>query len=231
MPHLRKYWNSNNCSGRSRAGFEKMNMTKRIAKNAVSLLSIILISPVIILYRSLNAFLGSDSLFAAFSQLLGLIPGKTGNYLRASFYRFTMKSCSRDTVISFLVLFAQQDTEISSGVYIGPNCNIGSCKIGRNTLFGSSVHIISGKKQHNFDDPDKYIKDQQGSLEKISIGEDCWIGNGAIILASIGDKCIVGAGSVVVSSIPPYSIVAGNPCRIVGSRKKQTPDPESPLVQ
>ena len=65
---------------------------------------------------------------------------------------------------------------------------------------------------------DKSIKNRGGVLEKISIGEDCWIGNGALILANVGDKCVVGSGSVVLSDIPAYSIVAGNPAKIVGTR-------------
>ena len=196
-----------------------MENSKLPAKRVVFFISVILISPVLILYWLLRIFFKSDSLFSGFSQSLSLLPGKTGAYLRAGFYRYTMALCSKDVVISFLVLFAQQDTEIDSGVYIGPNCNIGSCKIGKNTLLGSGVHIMSGKRQHKFDDPDIYIKDQGGVLEKISIGEDCWIGNGALILANVGNKCVVGSGSVVTSEVPAYSIVAGNPAKIVESRK------------
>ena len=188
------------------------------AKNIFFFISVILIAPTLILYWLLRIFFKPDPLFAGFSQFLSLLPGKTGNYLRAGFYRYTMTLCSKDVVISFQVLFAQQDTEIDSGVYIGPNCNIGSCTLGKNTLLGSAVHIISGKKQHNFDDPGKFIKDQGGAFEKISIGEDCWIGNGAIILGNIGNKCVVGAGSVVIDDIPAYSIVAGNPAKIIKSR-------------
>lgn len=189
-------------------------------KNLISFIAPGLISPVLIVYFFLRAFNSSDSLFAGFSQLLSLIPGKTGAYLRAGFYRFSMARCSRDVVISFLVLFAQQDTEIESGVYLGPGCNIGRSTIGRNSLLGSNVHVMSGKDQHYFDDPDTFIKEQSGKLRKISIGEDCWIGNGAMILANLGDKCVVGAGSVVIDNIPAYSIVAGNPAKIIGTRKK-----------
>ena len=78
---------------------------------------------------------------------------------------------------------------------------------------------MSGKRQHRFDDPDIDIKDQGGVFEKIAIGEDCWIGNGALILANVGAKCVVGAGSVVVNEIPAYSVVTGNPAKIVKSRK------------
>ena len=196
-----------------------MRNLKLPAKNVLFFISVVLISPVLVLYWLLKNFFKSDSLFAGFSQLLSLLPGKTGTYLRAGFYRYTMTLCSKDAVISFLVLFAQQDTEIESGVYIGPNCNIGSCKVKKNTLVGSGVHIISGKRQHKFDDPDALIKDQGGVFEKISIGEDCWIGNGALILANVGNKCVVGSGSVITNDIPPYSIVAGNPAKIVMSRK------------
>ena len=196
-----------------------MGNSKLLAKNVFFLISVVLISPVLVLYWLLRNLFKSDSLFAGFSQFLSLLPGKTGTYLRAGFYRYTMTQCSKDAVISFLVLFAQQDTEIESGVYIGPNCNIGSCKIGKSTLLGSGIHIMSGKRQHKFDDTDALIKDQGGVFEKITIGEDCWIGNGALILANVGNKCVVGSGSVVTNDIPPYSIVAGNPAKIVMSRK------------
>jgi virginiamycin A acetyltransferase len=197
-----------------------MEPTKPSVKNTIFFISVILVSPVLISYWLLRFFFKSDSLFSGFSQLLSLLPGKSGAYLRAGFYRYTMTQCSKDAVVSFLVLFAQQDTEIDSGVYIGPNCNIGSCKIGKNTLLGSGVHIMSGNRQHIFDDPDLYIKDQGGTLKKISIGEDCWIGNGALILANIGNKSVVGAGSVVANDIPEYSIVTGNPAKIIKSRNK-----------
>jgi acetyltransferase-like isoleucine patch superfamily enzyme len=52
----------------------------------------------------------------------------------------------------------------------------------------------------------------------IAIADDAWIGARAILLggASIGQGAIVGAGAVVDSAVPPYSIVAGNPARVVG---------------
>ena len=188
-------------------------------KKFVFYLSVVLMVPVLIMYWLLSIFHESDSLFSSFSQILSLLPGKTGTYLRAGFYHFTLTLCSKDVVICFMVLLSQRDTEIESGVYIGPGCNIGRCKIGKNTLIGSSVHIMSGKGQHGFEDLNIPIKDQGGSFEKISIGEDCWVGNGALILANIGNKCVVGAGSVVVNNVPDFSIVAGNPARVINSRK------------
>jgi acetyltransferase-like isoleucine patch superfamily enzyme len=51
----------------------------------------------------------------------------------------------------------------------------------------------------------------------ITIGKDCWIGAGAIILGgvSIGDGSTIGAGSVVTRDVPPGVVAAGNPCRVI----------------
>lgn len=52
----------------------------------------------------------------------------------------------------------------------------------------------------------------------ITIGDLCWIGSRAVVLAgaNLGVGVIVGAGAMVDSSVPPFAIVAGNPSRIVG---------------
>lgn len=56
---------------------------------------------------------------------------------------------------------------------------------------------------------------------KLVIGNDVWIGYGAIILSkcvSIGNGAIIGAGSVVTKNVPPYSIVVGNPAKVLRYR-------------
>ncbi len=53
----------------------------------------------------------------------------------------------------------------------------------------------------------------------VSLGDDVWIGAGAVLLrgARLGDGVIVGAGTVVDFEVPAYAVVAGNPARIVGT--------------
>lgn len=53
----------------------------------------------------------------------------------------------------------------------------------------------------------------------IKIEDGAWIGAGAIILSNvtIGRKAIIGAGAVVTKDVPPFSIVVGNPGRVVGA--------------
>lgn len=53
--------------------------------------------------------------------------------------------------------------------------------------------------------------------EPIALGDDVWLGGGAIVLpgVTIGDRAIVGAGSVVTRDVPADVVVAGNPARII----------------
>jgi acetyltransferase-like isoleucine patch superfamily enzyme len=53
------------------------------------------------------------------------------------------------------------------------------------------------------------------------IGRNAWIGMGSVILPGvrIGEGCVVGAGSVVTRDVEPFSVAAGNPARVLRSRR------------
>jgi acetyltransferase-like isoleucine patch superfamily enzyme len=191
---------------------------KRAIKNVFLLLALPLCATYFLL-----SFVGSpDGTFQSFSQALSLIPGKFGIYIRAAFYRLVCSETSDDILVGFLTVFSHRDTSICKGVYIGPNCNIGKCTIGENTLLGSGVHILSGNQQHNFSDPGIPIQQQGGAYTKVQIGEDCWIGNGAILLAGVSDKSIVAAGSVLTRPIEESGAIwGGNPAAKISSRNKK----------
>ena len=126
-------------------------------------------------------------------------------------------ACGKNVEIDINVII-EGEVVLEDGVYIGAQCNIGSCHIKENALIASGVHIMSGKNQHNFDDIETPIQQQGGVFEQVIIGEDSWVGNGALIMANVGRKCIVGAGSVVTKDVPDYSVVVGNPAKVVKSR-------------
>ena len=99
--------------------------------------------------------------------------------------------------------------EARGGVKIGVNCGIAS-----GTTIRTEAHIISN--------PDIPFYQQGHSVKPVIIGEDVWIANNCFVLpgTTIGDHSVIASGSVVSGVIPPYSIMAGNPARRVGSRKK-----------
>ena len=77
-------------------------------------------------------------------------------------------------------------------------------------------------QNHNFSRTDIPMNQQGNSpVRPIVIGDDVWIGANVIILpgVSIGTGCVIGAGSVVTKSLPEYSVVAGNPAKIIKNRK------------
>lgn len=177
-----------------------------------------MICPLFFLYLMINNVFPGDRFFWATSQFLSLLPGVTGSYIRRSFYALTMAHCSRNGTILFGTIFSHKDTVIRDHVYIGPQCNIGKCTIAEHCTIGSGVHILSGNAQHGHEDLEIPIQDQTGIYKNIIIGEDTWIGNCAVILANIGKKCIIGAGTVVVNDVEDYSVVVGNPGKVIRKR-------------
>lgn len=146
------------------------------------------------------------------AQALALGPGAIGNLLRGAFYRLTLKACSIDTNIAFGTYFVHPDASVGPGVSIGAYCVIARVSIGRGTLIASHVEITGGAKQH--------IRYSDGRLENTvhgssTIGEYCWIGASAVVMASVGSRSTIGAGAVVAHDIPADAVAAGNPARIL----------------
>lgn len=120
------------------------------------------------------------------------------------------------------VRFAKgMNISIGNRVQFGKHCKIMcSVDIGNSVLIASDVAFV-GKDDHKYGFVGKTIWNSgRGDNYKIIIGNDVWIGYGAIILSgvSIGDGAIIAAGSVVVKDVEPCSIVGGNPARFIKNR-------------
>lgn len=88
--------------------------------------------------------------------------------------------------------------------------------IGDNVLIGAGVHVYVSN--HAFEDTSKPIYQQGHSqIKPVTLHDECWVGANAIILpgVTVGKHAVVGAGSVVTSNVPDYTVVAGNPARII----------------
>jgi virginiamycin A acetyltransferase len=195
---------------------------RAIAKRSFKVLFLVAALPLFATFLAIRAITRTEDSFTSFSQLLSLVPGKAGVYLRVAFYRLACPGTSDEISIGFLTTLSHRDTGISRGVYIGSQCNIGMCQIGENTLIGSGVHILSGSRQHNFSDVDQPIQEQGGTFEKISIGNDCWIGNSSIIMADIAEHSILASGSVLTKpALKAGDVLVGNPAAPKYNRFKQ----------
>jgi len=105
-------------------------------------------------------------------------------------------------------------------VYIGPRCHIyPKVVIGKYTMLAPEVKIIGG--DHNYNNPERPIifSGRSEQLETM-IGEDVWIGYGAIISRGIriGNGAIIAANSVVTKNVEPYSVVGGSPAKFIKYR-------------
>jgi len=96
---------------------------------------------------------------------------------------------------------------MARGIRIGNHCLIASFV----TIMDNDGHPIEAERRRR----GEKIDEHQAAC--VIIGDDVWIGTGAIILkgVSIGDRAIVGARAVVTKSVPSDAVVAGNPARLV----------------
>ena len=82
-------------------------------------------------------------------------------------------------------------------------------EIGDGTYFAFNVCLQTGN--HKADSMDEY------ETASIKIGRNCWLGNGAVVVAGVtlGDHVIVGANSVVTKSFPSNVLIAGTPAQVI----------------
>ncbi|KAF3392802.1 hypothetical protein F1880_008607 [Penicillium rolfsii] len=124
-------------------------------------------------------------------------------------------------------LFVDYGCNISVGESFYANFHLtvldcGLVSIGNNVEIGPNVSIITG--EHYTTIEQRRAHRGHEFTGSVSIGDDCWIGAGVIILAgvTIGSGCTIGAGSVVKADIPPFSIAVGIPARVIRSAKQES---------
>ena len=93
--------------------------------------------------------------------------------------------------------------------------------IGPNVTLAAPLHPMDSQQRAIFYDETKEYWTDREYGKPITIGDDCWLGAGVIVLpgVNIGNRCVIGAGSVVTHDIPDNSVAVGNPCRVIRKTK------------
>ena len=112
--------------------------------------------------------------------------------------------------------------EIGEHTYISEFSHVSQwTQIGK---FCSIANLVTiGAQQHNMESlttfPFEEVMDAMPRRVTI-IGNDVWIGSGAVIMAGVkvGSGAVIGAGAIVTKDVPPYAIVLGNPARVIRYR-------------
>ena len=158
-----------------------------------------------------------------------------GLFIEASFdfagRKFVDKNLKLELPISFCADF---DKDITMGAYSYSKSPLNYCDIGRYCSIAKGVsigeasdHPVNWVSTSGFQYQKEYFGqkgfDQEFEGNKIKrtvIGNDVWIGLGAIIKCGvkIGDGAIVGCGAVVTKDVPPYAVVGGVPAKVIKYR-------------
>lgn len=159
---------------------------------------------IMMLIFSLPRFKTLNAIKSQFLKLNGAIIGK-----RVVFYPGVWIAPGRNLAIG-------DDVDLALGVQIETS---GGVTIGDRTLIGYGTKIFS--KNHHIPPNHGDIFGAGHSKKPVFIGKDVWFGANVIVLPgrTIGDGAVVGAGSVVTKDVPPFTVVAGNPAKVIRARE------------
>ena len=180
--------------------------------------ALVAVGPLLVSFRLRAAILGRDRAIHGSTQMLALIPGLAGQYIRRAFLSRTIAGCHPTVVVEFGTILSRAGARLDENAYVGPGCHLGLVHIERDVLIAAGVHVPSGSKTHRIDDLSRPIRQQTNDERRVRIGASSWIGEAAIVMADVGHDSVVGAGAVVTRPLPARCIAAGVPARVLRFR-------------
>lgn len=165
-------------------------------------------------------------LYYCFAQYLPLsyraLVGKPSKWIRYRLCKHIFAQCGKNVNIERRANFGN-----GCGICIGNNSGLGErCRVpndlcvGKNVMMGAYCVILPGN--HAFGDPNTpMIMQGMEPTRKTVIEDDVWIGHGVIMTPGrhIKKGSIIGAGCVLTKDFDAYSIIGGNPGRVLKMRK------------
>jgi acetyltransferase-like isoleucine patch superfamily enzyme len=203
---------------------ERRTSPRELLKATARVMATVLVAPLLATYWAKALAIGRDRALEGSSELLALIPGLPGKYLRRAFLARVLAECHPTATIGFGTLFSKVGASIGPNVYIGPRCNIGLAVVEKDVLLAAGVHVTSGAHTHGFNDLSRPIRHQEQVPTMVRIGAGAWIGSAAIVMADVGRDSVVGAGAVVTRTVPVEVIAGGVPARVIRSRRRAALD-------
>ncbi|MEZ6141163.1 MAG: acyltransferase [Zavarzinella sp.] len=194
-----------------------MNL-REIIKSSVRGLATIAVLPLLFMHFLKIPLLGKNRALEGTSQLMALLPGLIGQYLRRATLAWILEECHPTASIGFGTIFSRVQCKIGPNVYIGPYCSLGNVVVERDVLIATAVQIPSGGKMHGIADLTRPIREQPGEFTTVTIGRGVWIGSGAIIMADVGEETVIAAGAIVTKPIPTWVIAGGIPAKVIKTR-------------
>lgn len=190
-------------------------------KGLANAVAIVLAAPVAGWFRLYALLVPSraEDAFQGCTQWLSLLPGTSGTFVRRGFLWLACRNCSLNSSVGFGTIFVSPLVELGAGVYIGPYCVVGHAIIGADTMLGTGVHLVGGRRAHGVERLDIPMRNQPRAVQVIRIGPDCWIGNQAVVMEDLGGHVIVGAAAVVTKPVDSWMVVVGNPAKVVRDRR------------
>ena len=148
--------------------------------------------------------------------------GNVCKRLRYVCVKHIFKECGKNVNVERMAFFGK-----GSGICIGDNSGIGmNCTvpsdivIGKNVMMGPNCYFFA--HNHRFDRFDIPMI-EQGIIpsHNTTICDDVWIGRGVYVLPgrTISEGSVIGCGCVLTKDLPPFSVIAGNPGKVVKTRK------------
>lgn len=131
-------------------------------------------------------------------------------------------SIGKNNTFAYNCYLSPLELVIGNNCWIGVNnVLIGKILMGSNVMIGPNV-LIAGAN-HSYEDLNIPMNKSKLNIKGIIIEDDVWIGGNSTILDGviIRKGSIIGAGSVVTKNVNEYSIVVGNPAKVIGNRKNE----------
>ena len=146
--------------------------------------------------------------------------GKVSSAIRVMFLKAFLKAVGKHVTVGSNVFWGDgRDIELGNHVQVNEEAWIRNVKVGDHVMIGPRTMILN--YGHNTDGDGPMIFQGIRKYEQTVIGSDVWIGAGVILLPgiTIGTGSIVAAGAVVTKSCEPYSVIGGNPAKLIKKRK------------